>query len=133
MASVRHFPIRRSNSKVIRSYATDEDFEQLFRTEITNLFRLSLQLTADAEKAERGLILAARDCFGRSNIARGFERIWARRAVIRNSIHLVMGIADSAASDQECEFHWRPCEYPGEGLPESEAILELPDFDRLAL
>lgn len=43
-----------------------------------------------------------------------------------------MGIADSAASDQECEFHWQLCEYPGEGLSESEAILELPDFDRLA-
>ena len=49
-------------------YATPEDFEQLFAKQNTDLSRLSLQLTADAEKAECCFILAVRDCFFRSRV-----------------------------------------------------------------
>ncbi len=51
-------------------YATAKDFEQLFAKETTDLLRLSLHLTADAEKAESCLILAMRDCFFRSSVSR---------------------------------------------------------------
>lgn len=79
MISAPHSTGYRRISNETQPYATDEDFRLLFETEITDFFRLSLQLTADVEKAERCLILAMRDCFGRNTIARSFLRIWARR------------------------------------------------------
>ena len=45
------------NSNETLPYATHEDFQRPFETEITGVLRLSLQLTADSEKAERCLIL----------------------------------------------------------------------------
>ena len=52
-------------------YATAEDFEQPFAKQNTDLFRLSLHLTADAEKAESCVILAMRDSFSGA----AFQRI----------------------------------------------------------
>lgn len=57
MIGALHLLTHRRNSNEARSYATDDDFQQLFATEITEVFRLGQQLTADAEKAERCLIL----------------------------------------------------------------------------
>src|SRR6516162_9709058 len=94
MNAALHFPGHRRNSNAPRVYATEEDFQQLFFAEITDLFRLSLQLTANAEKAERCLVDAMRDCFGNSAISRKFARVWAHRMIIRNAIRLVLGVDD---------------------------------------
>ena len=59
-------------------YAASEDFEQIFSKQSTELLRLSLQLTADAENAETCIILAMRDCFFRSSISRDRVQAWAR-------------------------------------------------------
>ena len=131
MMSAPHSTSFRRNSSGTRPYATDEDFRLLFETEITDFFRLSLQLTADAEKAERCLILAMRDCFRRNAIAKGFLRIWARRMVIQNAIRLVLGIHNDNGCDTGCDFHLQPSQYRIEELLESIAVLELSDFDRL--
>lgn len=132
MISAPHSTGYRRVSNETRPYATDEDFRLLFETEITDVFRLSLQLTADVEKAEHCLILAMRDCFGRSTIARSFLRIWARRMVIKNAIRLVLGIENDNACHTENHSHLQPRAYRIEELRESVAILELPDFDRVA-
>ena len=129
--SALHSPSCRNNPNRTRSYATDDDFEQLFLTEITEFFRLSLQLTADAAKAERCLIHAMRDCFGGGTISRNAMRVWARRMVIRNAIQLVLGIESDLAGDGKSEFHLQPSEFRIEELRESVEILDLPDFDRL--
>ena len=133
MISAPHSTSYRRNSNESRPYATDEDFRLLFETEITDFFRLSLLLTADAEKAERCLILAVRECLGRSAIARNFLRIWARRMVIKNAIRLVLAIDNEDACDTRCDFDLQPNKYRIEQLRESIGVLELPDFDRLAL
>jgi hypothetical protein len=127
-----HLLTHRRNSNEARSYATDNDFHQLFATEITEFLRLALQLTADAETAERCLILAMRDCIGRSNISRNFAQVWARRMVIRNAIRLVLGIDNDIACATEPEFHLQPNEYRMEELRESIAVLDLAEFDRMA-
>ena len=132
MTSVLHFPNYRRNANKTRFCATDDDFEQLFLTEMNDFYRLSLQLTADAQKADRCLIYAMRDCFGKSTISRRFARVWARRMVIRNAIRLVLGIDNDNACDAGCEFHLQPSGYRTEELRESVAVLDLPDVDRLA-
>lgn len=131
MISAAISPSQQDNSNRTRPYATSDDFEQLFLTEITDLFRLSLQLTADAEKAERCLVHAMRDCFGGSIISRHFMSVWARRMVIRNAIQLVLGIDNDLASDAGSELQLQPSEYRIEELRESVEILDLPDLDRL--
>jgi len=113
-------------------YAAAEDFEQFFATQNTDLVRLSLQLTADAEKAERCLILAMRDCFFRRSVLRGGVHTWARRMVVRNAIRLVWGTPNDFFGESGFEFHSQPSYYSLEALRESIAILTLPDLDRLA-
>ena len=132
MTCALRFPSHRRSANETHSFATDGDFEQLFVAEMTDFFRLSLQLTANAEMADRCLIYAMRDCFGKSTISRRFARVWARRMVIRNAIRLVLGIDNDNACDAGCEFHMQPSGYRTEELRESVAVLDLPDVDRLA-
>jgi DNA-directed RNA polymerase specialized sigma24 family protein len=117
------------------TYAKAEDFQKLFAREMTDLFRLSLLLTADAEKAERCLILAMRDCMANGSVAKGWVFVWARRTVVRNAIRLVLEsentIPSDICSEARPDFHLRPGEYRIEELKDSLAILELPDLDRL--
>ena len=130
--SVLHFPSNRGNCRETHSFTPNDDFQQLFSTEITDLFRLSLQLTANAEKAERCVIDAMTDCFGETIVARGFARVWARRMVICNAIRLVLNIDNDNACDAGYEFQLQPSGYRTEELRESVAVLDLPDVDRLA-
>jgi hypothetical protein len=116
------------------SSATGEDFHKLFATEMTDLLRLALLLTADGEEAERCLILAMNDCFSHGVVAKDFIRVWARRAIICRAIHLVFG-ADGALRrvfpDQQMPHPQTCCgQYAMEALSESLAIVRLPDFER---
>jgi hypothetical protein len=113
-------------------YATGEDFEQLFAKETTDLLRLSLHLTADAEKAESCLVLAIKDCLFRSSVSKHRVHIWARRMVIRNAVRLIWGTPNDIGDDSALEFRLQPSDYPLAVLRESVAILTLPDLDRLA-
>ena len=113
-------------------YATAEDFEQLFAKETIDLLRLSLHLTADAEKAETCVILAMRDCLFRSRVSKDRVHIWARRMVIRNAVRLILGTQNDNVDDSGLEFQLQPSDGPLEELRESVAILTLPDLDRLS-
>jgi DNA-directed RNA polymerase specialized sigma24 family protein len=127
MMSAHH----RRNLHTTRSYASDDDFHQLFATAINDLFRLSLQLTVDAEKAEHCLTLAKNDCLTTNTICKDFAHVWARRMVIRNAIDLVLGIDRENTSDFESEFHLLCSEVHKDTQLESVAIRHLPKFDRL--
>lgn len=119
------------------TYAVNDEFQHLFATEMTDFFRLSLNLTADTETEESCLILAMRECI-QSNfvvISRKWARAWARRAVIRNAIHLVQGKESAkpggSLSETTSNVQSQPSEYRITAVPESLAVLDLPDFDRL--
>jgi DNA-directed RNA polymerase specialized sigma24 family protein len=113
--------------------ATAEDFEHLFAQKTTDLLRLALHLTTDAEKAENCVILAMRDCFFRSSVSKDQVDTWARRMVMRNAIRLVWGTPNDILGESGFEFHLQPSDFSLEALQESVAILTLPDLDRLAL
>jgi hypothetical protein len=132
----RALTARLARKSVSQTYATPDDFQQLFAKEMTDLFDLSFRLTANAEKAECCLIFAMRDCFENSNnVAKNSVRIRGRRSVIRNAIRLVLGKKnskpDDIASEAASGFYLQPSEYRIEELRESLAVLDLPDFDRL--
>jgi hypothetical protein len=111
MISLLHLARHRQNSNERRSYATDADFQELFAREMTDFFQLSLQLTAEANRAERCLTLAINDCFCTNTIIKGFARTWARRTVIRIAIQEVLGINNDLARDVESEFRLQPSRY----------------------
>ncbi len=119
------------------TYAVNEEFQQLFATEMIDLFRLSLNLTADLETAERCLIVAMRECLQSSCAfnSRKLTRAWARRVVIRNAISLVSReeIPQSGGSCSESTSYGQsqPNRYRSSAVPESLAVLNLPDFDRV--
>jgi len=117
------------------TYAVNDEFQQLFATEMTDLFRLALNLTADIEAAERCLILAMRECL-QSHCAfnsRKLSRAWARRVVIRNAIHLVQEQEsrklDGSLAKTTSHVQSQPNQYRTTAGPESLAVLNLPDFD----
>jgi len=116
-------------------YATTDDFQRLFAREMTDLFRLSLLLTADVEKAESSLIFAMKECFANSTVSKEWALIWARRTVIRNAIRLVLDTENAIPGDICDEsgtgFHLQSSEHRIETPQDSLAILALPDFDRL--
>ena len=124
--------VRRISNQENGRIATTEDFERLFETHATDLLRLALHLTADAEKAETCLILAMRDCFVRTGIARDRVCIWARRMVIRNAVRLMWGTPTELLADPAFEFQLQPTGYVSERIRESVAVLALCDLDRLA-
>jgi DNA-directed RNA polymerase specialized sigma24 family protein len=117
------------------TYATTEDFQRLFAREMSNLLRLSLHLTADAEKAESCLILAMRDCFTNSAVSKEWAQTWAHRAVICNAIRVVYetenAMPNNICSETEPDLHLQLSDHRIEALRNSPAILALPDFDRL--
>jgi DNA-directed RNA polymerase specialized sigma24 family protein len=125
---IKRFPV--STNRV--PYAAAQDFERLFAKESIDLLALALHLTTDAEKAERCVILAMRDCVFRSSISNNRIHTWARRMVMRNAIRLVWGTPNDILGESGFEFHLQPSDFPLEALRDSVAILTLPDLDRLA-
>jgi hypothetical protein len=108
MKDVLQFKSHRVSVDEKNLYATPEDFEQLFAKQKTELLRLSLQLTADAAKAESCLIFAMRDCLFRSKVSRDRVRTWACRMVIRNAIRLVWETPSELADESGFEFQLQP-------------------------
>lgn len=132
MKNVLQFKSHRVRSNEKNLYATPEDFKQLFAEQKTELLRLSLHLTADAEKAENCLILAMGDCLFRSTVSKDRVHTWARRMVIRNAIRVIWGTPNEFVDESGFEFYLQPSPLPLEALRECLAVLTLPDVDRLA-
>ena len=137
MKSVLQFHSDRFKLIEDETYAVNDGFQQLFAAEMTDLFRLSLNLTADIDMAERCLILAMRECL-QSNCAfnsRELSRAWARRVVIRNAIHLAQAEESrkpgGSLSETTSYAQPQPNQHRATTVPESLAVLNLPDFDRL--
>jgi hypothetical protein len=71
-------------------YATRADFCRIFKEEMQNLYLLSLLLTADSEKAEQCFVAGLDDCAEGNQVFREWARSWARRAVIKNALRLIV-------------------------------------------
>ena len=112
-------------------FATFEDFGQLSAKEMTKLFCLAMDLTADADRAETCLILAMRDCFQKNGLAKHRIHTWARRMVIRNALRLVLGIENEILCEAGLDFPLQPNEFPVDAHRDSIAIRNLPDLDRV--
>jgi hypothetical protein len=120
--------------KRIDGYATADDFQRIFATEMGELFHLALLLMTDCEQAEQCLILAMKDCFNSSAVFKEWSRIWARRAVIRRAISLVSASSDglhpAIPGQQDAQVGTASGEVHQEAQVESLGVLYLPVFER---
>jgi hypothetical protein len=116
-------------------YASADDFQELFASEMVDLFRLAFFLTADADKAEHCLILTMHECLANRSVFKRWLPVWIRNALIQNAIRVVMGdrvcrVRKSALGRALSGMH-----ISAQGAlsdsDESIGILHLSDFDRL--
>ena len=123
-------------SSSVSEFATADDFQKLFASEIVDLFRLAFFLTADADKAEHCVILTMHECLATVDVSKAWLPVWTRNALIRNGIRIVTGMP--ARSLGKGRPH-QPFPEVHKSMPrretsvtdESAGILELSDFDRL--
>lgn len=115
------------------SYATAEDFGTLFESKRDALRRLALLLTGSSEMVEQTLSLALKDCRLNGSVSTDWMLQWARRAIVRNAIHLVLPPAATAATENHDQRHDDSRSMKAAtALPtDIPSILRMPDFERL--
>jgi len=128
---------RRTGVSAWTDYATPEKFQDLFESKREQLFRLAMLLTASAEKAVQTLNLALRDCSLNGSVSTDWILPWARRAVIRNAIHLVSppvsAITARSTNGNRADDTSRVNPAATSFRMDDSSIEKLPDFDRLVI
>jgi hypothetical protein len=67
------------------SYASSDDFRQVFDEDMNSLYLLSYLLTADREKAEQCFVSGLDDTIEGNPVFKEWARSWARRVIIVNA------------------------------------------------
>jgi DNA-directed RNA polymerase specialized sigma24 family protein len=115
--------------------ASKEEFVSLFEAERMALYRLALLLTANSEAAECCLVLAFRECIANSSVSKEWAFVWARRAVIRNAINVVVQWGEQPFAGMNGSAEGGSIEFSEDGplgqIANSQPVLALPDLDRL--
>jgi DNA-directed RNA polymerase specialized sigma24 family protein len=130
LTNMRHITKQRTDL-----YATGADFCRIFTDDMKNLYRLSLLLTADPEKAEECFVSGLDECATGNQVFREWGRSWAHRVVIKNAIRMIApqprenGVLNPAANGLK---RW-PSDRVRPELPvEISAVFDLPPFERFA-
>lgn len=89
MMTEAHVTDTRDISKQTTLYATGADFCRIFKEDMTNLYLLSLVLTADPAKAEQCFVAALDECAAGNQVFKEWSRSWARRAIVKNAVRLI--------------------------------------------
>ena len=131
-------PISSRNPTTLSSlneYATADDFQRMFASEMVDMFRLAFLLTADAEKAEHCLILTIHQCMASKSVLKWWLPVWTRNALIQNAITDVtrgpFRPAGRMSRHQMLSMIRNSKQSAMHALDESDGILQLSEFDRL--
>jgi hypothetical protein len=112
------------------SYASRDDFRQVFDEDMKSLYLLSYLLTADREKGEQCFVSGLEDAVEGNPVFKEWVRSWARRVIIVNAVR--------AINPQPTERNGRSSSVPvcsnGKTTPmeqvEITAVLALDPFER---
>ena len=88
-------------------YVTRDDFGRLFTENMDSLYFLALLLTGDHGKAEQCFVAGLEDSLRSNHVFAGWAHLWAKQAVIKNSVRLMqphpvsgeLELADASAVD----------------------------------
>jgi len=120
--------VRRSE---LNSYATREDFINVFHEDLNGLYHLSFLLTGNHEKAERCFVAGIEDCVKENRVFREWARSWARRIIIENAIRELKprpsfrGTSPVATAFSQSEQSSGP-----DGYFDVDGVVGLGDFER---
>ena len=127
--------MRRTGLAGWANYTTAEEFESLFESKRASLLRLAFLLTASSEKAEQNLSLALKECRLNASVAIDWILPWARRAIVRHAIQLVLPPVSALAART---LNGDPHDGNSQATTELtlrrvdvQSILKLPEFERL--
>lgn len=70
-------------------YASSGDFHRIFAEEKDELYRLSVLLTADHEKAQRCFVSGLEDSVKANPVFKEWAHSWARRAIIQCAVRII--------------------------------------------
>ena len=119
----------------VHEYATPDDLQDLFASDMADLFRLAFLLTLDAEKAEQCLIQTMHECMASTSVIKWWLPVWIRNALIQNAIRVVTGSLARPLRQilqHETVSAIRKAQHSAiDASHESPGILQLSDFDRL--
>src|ERR1700723_2258895 len=71
------------------SYASSDDFRQIFDEDMNDFYLLSFLLTADREKAEQCFVSGVEDAVEGNPVFKEWARSWARRVIIVNAVRAI--------------------------------------------
>ncbi len=127
------FKRKRAANSEANKYAGAEDFRQVFSDDRDVLYRLSLLLTGDHERAEQCFVAGIEDSVNTNRVFKEWARTWAKRTILQNAIRAlkprprqhamsslpknVVEIGASVPSIQDRD-------------PEISSVLALEDFER---
>jgi len=80
----------------------------LFRRDMTNLYLLSLMLTADTSLAESCFVSSLDDCMGMKTSIREWTNDWTRRVVVHNAMRLMRSTAGNCQPVASCKLTLKP-------------------------
>ena len=111
----------------LMAYASSGDFHRIVKEENDPLYRLSLLLTADHEKAQQCLVSGLQDSVKGSPVFKEWAHSWARRAIIQRAVR--------AINPRPVKVH-APSSFDSGGTAlaaeqaETAAVLQLEPFER---
>lgn len=108
-------------------YATAADLFKAFTEEMHSLYLLSLLLTANNDKAEQCFVAAMGECLNGIGVFMEWTRSWARRAILKYAIRMIMPVP--AHADSLSLIALKPPATSAENNPLA-AILALDPFER---
>lgn len=110
------------------SYASSDDFRQIFSEEMDELHKLSFLLTADREKAGQCFVSGLENSVKGNRVFKEWARSWARRAVIECAVRVINPTPIEGSSDPSTFDSNR--ETRGTEQEDISAILGLRPFER---
>jgi len=113
------------------SYATREDFINVFNDDRNELYQLSLLLTGDQKKAEKCVVAGIENCVHQSRVFKEWARTWAKRIIVENAIRELKPRPSLRSSSSVATVFSRGGEVSGPGGHfDVDAVLGLGDFER---
>jgi len=113
-------------------YATSCDFATLFTEEMSSLFRLSLLLTSDQEKAERCFLGGVNDSLQGTPVLKKWASSWAKRMIVENAIRIMAPRPNHAGKTARAVQLEPELQTVRDKDAVIASVLELADFERFA-